>query len=72
MDKKHEYSNGELVVIWQPDLCRHAGICVHTLPNVYRVGDKPWIHAENATTAELIAQIRKCPSGALSYRLEMK
>jgi len=30
---------------------------------------KPWITAENATTEELIAQIKKCPSGALSYRM---
>ena len=28
---------------------------------------KPWIKIENATTNELKAQIKKCPSGALSY-----
>ena len=35
MGKQIEYSNGELTIVWQPELCRHAGICVKTLPNVY-------------------------------------
>ena len=34
MGKQIEYSNGELTIVWQPELCRHAGICVKTLPNV--------------------------------------
>ena len=54
MDKKIEYTNGELTIIWQPGLCQHAGVCVKI---------------ENATTAELIEQINKCPSGALSYKM---
>ena len=36
MGKQIEYSNGELTIVWQPELCRHAGICVKTLPNVNR------------------------------------
>lgn len=34
--------------------------------------ERPWIKIENATTAELIDQIGKCPSGALTYRMEKK
>ncbi len=67
--KKVEYNNGVLSIIWQPELCRHAGICVKTLPAVYRPKERPWIRIENATTEELVAQIEKCPSGALSYRM---
>ena len=70
MGKQIEYSNGELTIVWQPELCRHAGICVKTLPNVYHPKERPWIKMENATTEELIAQIKKCPSGALSYKLK--
>ncbi|NDV79193.1 (4Fe-4S)-binding protein [Dysgonomonas sp. 511] len=70
METKKEYSNGEVVVIWKPELCQHAGICVKTLPKVYNTKERPWIKPENATADELIAQINKCPSGALSYRLE--
>ena len=72
MGKKIEYSNGELTIIWQPDLCQHSGICVKTLQQVYNQKERPWVKIENATTDELIAQINKCPSGALSYRLNKK
>ena len=69
MTKKNEYSNGELTIIWQPDLCQHSGICVKALPQVYDPQARPWISIENATTEQLIAQIKQCPSKALSYRL---
>jgi uncharacterized Fe-S cluster protein YjdI len=62
---KH-YSNGEITILWQPSKCVHSGICVQTLPKVYNVSERPWIKPENATTQELIDQISKCPSGALS------
>ena len=70
MAEKKEYSNGELTIIWQPDLCQHSGICVKTLPEVYHPKERPWIKIENATTEQLISQIKKCPSGALSYKLK--
>ncbi len=64
---KKEYSNGELTVVWRPQICIHSGICVKTLPDVYKPDEKPWIQVENASTDELKSQIKKCPSGALSY-----
>lgn len=65
---KKEYSNGEITIIWQPKICQHSGVCVRTLPNVYDPEQKPWIKPENATTEELINQVSKCPSGALSIK----
>ena len=38
------------------------------LPKVYNPKAKPWIQPDNASTEELIAQIDKCPSGALTYK----
>ncbi len=61
------YSNGELTVVWKPNLCIHSGVCVRTLPKVYNTKERPWIKPENASTEELKAQINNCPSGALSY-----
>ena len=66
-DAKKEYSNGEISVVWKPGLCIHAGECVKALPEVYNPNEKPWIKVENGTTEALQAQIKKCPSGALSY-----
>ena len=63
MGKKIEYTNGELTIIWQPELCQHAGICVKTLPGVYKPKERPWIQIENATTAEF-----NCPNQSMSVR----
>ncbi|MDL2213859.1 (4Fe-4S)-binding protein [Bacteroides sp. OttesenSCG-928-D19] len=70
--KIHEYPNGEITVLWEPALCIHAGTCIRELPAVYNPRSRPWIKVENATTEELMAQIDKCPSGALKYRREYK
>ena len=64
---KKEYTNDELTIVWKPKTCIHAAECVKALPLVYLPNEKPWIQIENATTEELKAQIRKCPSGALSF-----
>lgn len=72
MEKEIEYSNGEVTIIWQPHLCQHSGICVKLLPQVYNPQERPWVKPDNATTEQLIAQIKQCPSGALSYRLDKK
>lgn len=66
--KSYEYSNGDVTIIWKPDLCQHAGICVKLLPQVYNPKDRPWIKPENATTEEIKNQVAQCPSGALSIK----
>ena len=63
-----EYSNGEATIIWTPEKCIHSGICVRTLPQVYNPSERPWIKPENASSEELIAQVFKCPSGALRIK----
>ena len=65
--KTFKYSNGEVTIVWQPDLCIHSGNCARGLPTVFKPKEKPWINPESATSEEIIAQVRKCPSGALSY-----
>ena len=67
----HEYPNGEITILWKPKLCIHAGVCVRTLPKVYNPKARPWITAANATTQEVIDQVAKCPSGALSISTEL-
>jgi uncharacterized Fe-S cluster protein YjdI len=66
---KKEYSNGEVTIIWQPDLCIHCGNCAKGLPAVFHPRVLPWITADEATTHQIIDQVTKCPSGALSYRM---
>lgn len=68
-----EYSNGEVTVIWKPESCIHSTVCwkkATGLPDVFQPNTKPWIKMEGGTTEEIIRQVDKCPSGALSYRLK--
>lgn len=69
MEKIIEYTNGEITIIWKPEICQHAGICVKMLPQVYNPKERPWVKPNNATTEELIQQIDLCPSHALTYRM---
>lgn len=62
-----KYSNGEVTVIWKPHLCQHSGICARGLPAVFDPRRKPWIDASQAATAQIVEQVKKCPSGALSF-----
>lgn len=66
-EKVIRYEAGDITIVWKPEMCAHAGICVKTLPKVYNPKDRPWVKPESATTEELIKQIENCPSGALSY-----
>ena len=63
-----EYSNGEITIVWQPELCMHAGECLAHLPEVFDPEKRPWVNPHGASTERIIAQIETCPSGALSYR----
>jgi uncharacterized Fe-S cluster protein YjdI len=69
-NEKH-YSNGEVTVVWKPDLCQHSGICVHGLRAVFDTKRRPWIDVTKASTAEIVRQVKECPSGALTL-LEKK
>ena len=70
-----EYSNGEVTIVWQPDLCIHSKICwrgAGSLPEVFNPLKRPWIKPEGAETEKIIEQVTKCPSGALSYYMNGK
>ncbi len=64
------YSNGEVKVIWKPDVCIHSENCFKGLPDVFNPNNRPWINAEGAQTQTIVDQIKKCPSGALSFEME--
>lgn len=65
--KTHKYSNGEVTIVWKPDVCIHSTLCWKGLKEVFNPAERPWIKPEGAVTEKIIEQVRKCPSGALSY-----
>lgn len=68
-DITKEYSNGEITVVWKPANCINSGDCYNGLPEVFQPHEHPWIKICNASSDEIIKAVCKCPSGALSYRV---
>ena len=62
------YSNGEVTVVWQPARCIHSAVCVRGLPLVFDPRRRPWIELASAASEQIVAQVAKCPSGALSIQ----
>lgn len=64
------YTNGEVTIVWKPHVCIHSTVCWKgeaALPEVFNPFEKPWIKPLGADTQRIIDQVKKCPSGALSY-----
>jgi uncharacterized Fe-S cluster protein YjdI/CDGSH-type Zn-finger protein len=67
--KIQEYSNGKITVRFDPNICMHSGVCVHGLPPVFDVNRPRWIDVNAEAVDKIVDQIKKCPSGALTYEL---
>jgi uncharacterized Fe-S cluster protein YjdI len=70
-DITKKYTNGEVTIVWKPSMCIHSAICFNGLGDVFHPQELPWITPEKSTTDKIINQIKKCPSGALSYYLNI-
>jgi uncharacterized Fe-S cluster protein YjdI len=68
-DITKKYTNGEVTIVWKPTECIHSGNCFRGLGDVFDPRKRPWITPEGSTTDRIIGQVKKCPSGALSYYL---
>jgi uncharacterized Fe-S cluster protein YjdI len=61
------YTNGEITVSYDADICTHAGRCVKGLPSVFDAERTPWIDPDGASADQVAAQVAKCPSRALKF-----
>ena len=61
------FTNGEITVTYEPKKCIHAEKCCKGLSEVFRDSIIPWIDLDGAASDKIVNQIRKCPSGALSF-----
>jgi CDGSH-type Zn-finger protein len=64
------YRGKRITIFDNRGICSHAGYCSDGLKSVFRYGAEPWIDPDGAAVEEIIATVRKCPSGALSYALD--
>jgi uncharacterized Fe-S cluster protein YjdI len=64
------YETDDIIVTFAPAVCRHTAVCLRGLPMVFDVRRKRWVAPEAAPAADVAAQVLRCPSGALQYRLK--
>jgi len=67
-----EYKTDAIIVRFDPRICIHSGICVRGLRAVFDVEKRPWVNVEGASAEAIAEQIKRCPSGALSFELREK
>lgn len=63
--KKH-YIKEDVTIVWKPELCTHSAVCARGLSSVFKPRERPWIDPDGASKEDIIAQVFKCPSKALS------
>jgi uncharacterized Fe-S cluster protein YjdI len=55
-------------VTWDQEKCCHAGVCVRSLPEVFKIEDGRFvIDADKAGAEEIHNVVDRCPSGALHW-----
>jgi uncharacterized Fe-S cluster protein YjdI/CDGSH-type Zn-finger protein len=63
------YDGEQIEVTYDTARCLHAAECVRGMPAVFNTANRPWVAPDGADPQELAAVIRRCPTGALHYRL---
>jgi uncharacterized Fe-S cluster protein YjdI/CDGSH-type Zn-finger protein len=64
------YTAPSVTVFYDLARCRHYAECVRGSPEVFDATRRPWIRADLADPETIAEVIRRCPTGALHYRLE--
>jgi len=70
INRRSTYAGKGITIFDNRALCSHAGFCTDELAAVFRHREQPWIHPDGAAVEKIVAQIRRCPSGALSYAID--
>lgn len=65
-----EYQQGKLTITWEAEKCTHSANCAKGLRTVFQPKEKPWIKLDVESDEKIVEQIKKCPSGALGYKLK--
>jgi CDGSH-type Zn-finger protein len=66
-DRMDDYEGDAITIHDNRGVCSHRGHCTDNLPQVFKMGEKPWIDPNGAEADEIARVIEMCPSGALSY-----
>ncbi len=65
-----KYTTTGVTVWFDSTRCRHFAECVRGLNEVFQPGRKPWVRPDLGDPSEIAEVVRRCPTGALHYRLD--
>jgi len=64
----YEFQGKEINVSWDERLCIHIAECGQAKGELFSGGRKPWCLPDKSESNEVEAIVKRCPSGALSYK----
>jgi CDGSH-type Zn-finger protein len=70
-DRRDSYVGKGITIHDNRGICAHAGFCTDRLQAVWRLNQEPWIDPDGADVAAIVETIKTCPSGALSYSIDI-
>lgn len=69
-DKRDVFEGQQLEIFDNRGICAHSGFCTDRLASVFHAGQEPFITPSGGRMDEIVAAVRACPSGALSYGID--
>jgi CDGSH-type Zn-finger protein/truncated hemoglobin YjbI len=69
-DHRETYPGQQVTIFDNRGICQHSGFCTDRLSSVFHAGRDPFVTPAGARTDEIIAAVRACPSGALSFAVD--
>ncbi len=66
-DQRDEYDGVQVQIFDNRGICAHSGFCTDRLASVFHAAKEPFVTPSGGRMDEIIAAVRACPSGALSY-----
>jgi CDGSH-type Zn-finger protein len=66
-DWRDTYVGSQVTVFDNRGICAHSGFCTDQLAAVFRLNQEPFVDPNGTRREEIIAAVKRCPSGALSY-----
>lgn len=64
---RKEYRSEEITVTFDLGRCIHSEECIHGLPEVFDVEQRPWIQPEESNPDTVAQVVMRCPTGALQF-----
>jgi CDGSH-type Zn-finger protein/truncated hemoglobin YjbI len=69
-DQRDTYPGQTVTIFDNRGICQHSGFCTDRLSAVFHAGSEPFVTAAAGRADEVIAAVRSCPSGALSFAID--